>query len=177
MKVDRRTFLAGSLGLAAGAVATTLLEKPKHRVIRKQPCPGGYPPRRILFSQPRNILHSGWSCFTGRCVKVSCSNPTRRLHSRKSYQHAPFLVSAAVECFRRLGAKSVLIGEGPGHQRDTELVLLESGFSEELRQLKVPFVDLNRDELVMTPLLATYTGMKHLWLPGRCSRPTSSSPC
>jgi len=50
--------------------------------------------------------------------------------------------------------------KGPGHQRDTELVLLESGFSEELRQLKVPFVDLNRDELVMTPLLATYTGMK-----------------
>jgi len=59
----------------------------------------------------------------------------------------------------------VLIGEGPGHQRDTELVLLESGFTEELRQLKVPFVDLNRDELLKMPLLATYTGMKHLWLP------------
>jgi len=75
------------------------------------------------------------------------------------------LVCAAVECFRRLGAKNVLVGEGPGHQRDTELVLLESGFTDELRQLKVPFVDLNRDELVMTPLLATYTGMRRLWLP------------
>jgi len=64
-----------------------------------------------------------------------------------------------------LGAKNVLVGEGPGHQRDTELVLLESGFTEELRQLKVPFVDLNRDELVMAPLLATYSGMKHMWLP------------
>ncbi len=74
------------------------------------------------------------------------------------------LLSAAVECFRRLGAKSVLIGEGPGYQRDTELVLLESGFTDELRQLRVPFVDLNRDELVMTPLLATYTGMNCLWL-------------
>jgi uncharacterized protein (DUF362 family) len=77
----------------------------------------------------------------------------------------PLLVSAAVECFRRLGAATVLVGEGPGHQRDTELVLLESGFTEELRQLKVPFVDLNRDELAMTPLLATYTCMKCLWLP------------
>jgi uncharacterized protein (DUF362 family) len=77
----------------------------------------------------------------------------------------PLLVCAAVECFRRLGAKNVLVGEAPGHQRDTELVLLESGFSEELRQLKVPFIDLNRDELVMTPLLATYTGVKRLWLP------------
>ena len=74
------------------------------------------------------------------------------------------LLSAAVECFRRLGAKSVLIGEGPGYQRDTELVLFESGFTDELRQLRVPFVDLNRDELVMTPLLATYTGMNCLWL-------------
>jgi len=49
-----------------------------------------------------------------------------------------------------LGAKNVLVGEGPGHQRDTELVLLDSGFKEALRQLKVPFVDLNRDELVTT---------------------------
>jgi uncharacterized protein (DUF362 family) len=77
----------------------------------------------------------------------------------------PLLVAAAVECFRRLGAKHVLVGEGPGHQRDTDLVLLESGFSDELHQLKVPFVDLNRDELVMTPLLATYTRMGHMWLP------------
>jgi len=32
-----------------------------------------------------------------------------------------------------LGAKNVLVGEGPGHQRDTELVLLDSGFKEALR--------------------------------------------
>jgi uncharacterized protein (DUF362 family) len=114
-----------------------------------------------------NILHSGLELFhldvRGKSVLLKPNlvdyNPGNHINTH------PFLVSAAVECFRRLGAKSVLIGEGPGHQRDTELVLLESGFSEELRQLKVPFVDLNRDELVMTPLLATYTGMKHLWLP------------
>src|SRR5260370_30099423 len=57
------------------------------------------------------------------------------------------------------------MGGGPGEQRDTELVLLESGLAEELRQQRVPFVDLNRDELVMAPLLATYSGMKHMWLP------------
>jgi uncharacterized protein (DUF362 family) len=77
----------------------------------------------------------------------------------------PLLVSAAVGCFRRLGAKKVVVAEGPGHQRDTELVLAESGFREELRRLKVPFMDLNRDEIVATPLRATYTGMKRLWLP------------
>jgi uncharacterized protein (DUF362 family) len=29
---------------------------------------------------------------------------------------------------------------------------------------KVRFVDLNRDELIRTPLRASYTGMKQLWL-------------
>jgi Domain of unknown function (DUF362) len=35
----------------------------------------------------------------------------------------PSLVLAAAESFRRMGAKSVVVAEGPGHQRDTELVL------------------------------------------------------
>jgi uncharacterized protein (DUF362 family) len=77
----------------------------------------------------------------------------------------PLLVLSAVECFRRLGAKSVRVGEGPGHQRDTELVLFESGFAEQLRDQKVPFVDLNRDQLFKRPLLATYTDMKCMWFP------------
>ncbi|MGH9351905.1 MAG: DUF362 domain-containing protein, partial [Terriglobia bacterium] len=32
----------------------------------------------------------------------------------------PLLMGAAVACFRRLGAAKVTIGEGPGHQRDTQ---------------------------------------------------------
>ena len=37
----------------------------------------------------------------------------------------PRLVGAAASAFLALGAKSVLVGEGPGHQRDTVLVLAE----------------------------------------------------
>jgi uncharacterized protein (DUF362 family) len=77
----------------------------------------------------------------------------------------PLLVFAAAESFRRLGAKSVLVAEGPGHQRDTRLVLSQSGYEHSLRKEKIRFVDLNRDELIRTPLRASYTGMKHLWLP------------
>ena len=168
MKVDRRTFLAGSLGLAAGAAATTLLEKPKHRVNRKQPRSRVAILRAESYSQTLGqVLLSGLDLFhlnvRGKTVLLK-PNLVDYIPGNHINTH-PLLVSAAVECFRRLGAKSVLIGEGPGHQRDTELVLFESGFTGELRQLKVPFVDLNRDELVMTPLLATYTGMKRLWLP------------
>ena len=35
----------------------------------------------------------------------------------------PLLVLAAAESFRRMGAKYVIVAEGPGHQRDTQLVL------------------------------------------------------
>ena len=77
----------------------------------------------------------------------------------------PLLVLAAAESFRRLGAKSVVVAEGPGHQRDTQLVLSQSGYQQSLRNEKIRFIDLNRDELVRTPLQADYTGMKELWLP------------
>ena len=77
----------------------------------------------------------------------------------------PLLVLAAAESFRRMGAKFVLVAEGPGHQRDTHLVLSQSGHEQCLKGEKVRFVDLNRDELIRTPLRAGYTGMKALWLP------------
>jgi len=168
MKVDRRTFLAGSLGLTAGAATTALLDRPKYHVTRKQPCSLVAILRAESYSQDlERILRSGLDLFhlnvRGKTVLLK-PNLVDYIPGNHINTH-PLLVSTAVECFRRLGAKNVLVGEGPGHQRDTELVLLESGFSEELRQLKVLFVDLNRDEMVRTPLLASYTGMKRLWLP------------
>jgi len=59
----------------------------------------------------------------------------------------PLLVGAAAEAFLKLGAKSVVVGEGPGHQRDTYLVLAESGLGAQLHSQKISFVDLNREEL------------------------------
>lgn len=46
----------------------------------------------------------------------------------------PRLVGAAASAFLALGAKTVLVGEGPGHQRDTVLVLAEGGLGAELRE-------------------------------------------
>jgi uncharacterized protein (DUF362 family) len=77
----------------------------------------------------------------------------------------PLLVIAAVQCFRQFGAASVSVVEGPGHQRDTELILRESGYRSLLDDQRIPFVDLNRDELVNTKLRANYTDLGHLWLP------------
>jgi uncharacterized protein (DUF362 family) len=77
----------------------------------------------------------------------------------------PVLVGAAAEAFLKLGAKRVVVGEGPGHQRDTYLVLAESGLAAQLRSQKISFVDLNRDEIFKVPTSASYTGLGHLWLP------------
>src|SRR5215475_748756 len=59
----------------------------------------------------------------------------------------PFLVGAAADAFLALGAKTVVVAARPGHQRDTYLVLAQSGFASQLRDRKLTFVDLNRDDV------------------------------
>jgi uncharacterized protein (DUF362 family) len=77
----------------------------------------------------------------------------------------PALIVAAAEAFRRLGARQVTIGEGPGHPRDTQHVLWATGLAEQLKEHRIPFVDLNRDEVLKVRLRADYSHLKHLWLP------------
>ena len=75
------------------------------------------------------------------------------------------LIGAAARCFLRLGASTVVIGEGPGHQRDTELVVWSAGLRPHLSDRQIRFVDLNRDELTKVKLQTRYSGLGELWLP------------
>jgi uncharacterized protein (DUF362 family) len=75
------------------------------------------------------------------------------------------LIGATAEAFLRLDATSVTVSEGPGHHRDTDLLLYETGLSDQLAHRKITFVDLNRDELIKTKLQANYSGLGHLWFP------------
>jgi uncharacterized protein (DUF362 family) len=77
----------------------------------------------------------------------------------------PLVVGAAVECFRRLRAAQVTVGEGPGHQRDTNLLLYETGLGAILKKLAAPFIDLNRDDLVKVRLKVNCSGLKEIWSP------------
>src|SRR5947208_10743113 len=74
------------------------------------------------------------------------------------------LIGAAAEAFLRLDAASVTVGEGPGHHRDTNLLLYETGLGDQLAHRNIAFVDLNRDELIKTKLQANYSRLGHLWL-------------
>ncbi|MEA2550686.1 MAG: hypothetical protein QOE25_455, partial [Actinomycetota bacterium] len=77
----------------------------------------------------------------------------------------PRLVAAAALTFRRMGAASVTVGEGPGHRRDTQFVTASSGLLEVLKEIDVPFVDLNTDAVMPVRLHSTYTDLAELWLP------------
>lgn len=168
MTIDRRRLLAGSVGVAAAAVTAKMLVNRKYQVMRRRPRSRVAILKADSYSQGLDqILRDGLDLFhldvRGKSVLLKPNLvdfiPGNHIDTD------PVLVAAAVECFRRLGAEEVLVAEGPGHQRDTQLVLFESGFADQLCEQKVRFVDLNRDELVKKPLLASYTGMDHLWFP------------
>jgi hypothetical protein len=51
------------------------------------------------------------------------------------------------------------------HRRDTVLVLVEGGLEAELRERRIRFVDLNRNEIRKVPLQTSFTVHDCLWLP------------
>jgi uncharacterized protein (DUF362 family) len=57
------------------------------------------------------------------------------------------MIAAAVELFRSLGAAEVLIGEGPGHRRDTLGMAEEAGYRGGIEKFDSLFTDLNRDDV------------------------------
>jgi uncharacterized protein (DUF362 family) len=75
----------------------------------------------------------------------------------------PSVIGAAIEAFRRLGAKEVVVGEGPGHRRDTDGLLVASGLFPYLRETKTPFVDLNLDNIRRLPLQSRFMRLDSLY--------------
>lgn len=58
------------------------------------------------------------------------------------------------------------VAEGPGHVRDTHLLLEECGLAEQLKAVgRTKFVDLNFDDVSRVPLKTGLTSLSELWLP------------
>ncbi len=77
----------------------------------------------------------------------------------------PAVVVAAAEAMRRAGAARVVVGDGPGHRRDIEEVLSQSGLGQALREARLEFVDLNHDSVVPVANLGSRTRLRTLYLP------------
>jgi len=166
--LTRRDFLVGSAAMAAGASVSAPFLLPNYQ--------GDQRPRRsrvaILHAERYNheldqILAAGLRLFpiNVRDKTVVLKPNLVDYTPGDAINTHPMLVLAAAESFRCLGAKYVIVAEGPGHQRDTQLVLSQSGYQQSLRDEKIRFVDLNRDELIRTPLRSRYMGIRDLWLP------------
>jgi len=77
----------------------------------------------------------------------------------------PAVVEAAVDSFKTLGAREVIVAEGPGHRRDNEYLLSASGLYDVLQEHHIRYVDLNTDNVRPTPLKSAFTRLQQLYLP------------
>ena len=168
MSINRRDLLIGTAAVAAGASVSLPFFMPRYHEVR-----------RVRRSRVAILREENYSQRIGEALLAGLQLFPLYVHGKNvvlkpnlvdyipgsAINTHPLLVAAATECFRRLGANKVVVAEGPGHQRDTQLVLSQSGYAPILRDNEIRFIDLNRDELVQVNLRASYTRMKRLWLP------------
>lgn len=77
----------------------------------------------------------------------------------------PMVVHGAAEAFLTLGAQKVIIAEGPGHCRDSFLLVEESGLSRILMENSLQFVDINYDDVFSTANRGGTSPMENMVLP------------
>jgi uncharacterized protein (DUF362 family) len=167
MKLDRRRFLGSAAGLATTAGVAAHWVWPKHSVSYRKPRSFVAVLDAAHYSDKiEALLLDGLRLFRlnarGKSVLLK-PNLVEDLPGPVNTNSV--LIGAAARCFLHLGAARVVIGEGPGHQRDTELVVQAAGLKPHVRDRHIEFVDLNRDELRKVKLKANYSGLDALWLP------------
>ena len=159
MALDRRRLIISVAGLGVGGTASVRL-LPEEMLLRDRRAPRS---RVAVLSAEQyserlvELLLAGLGEFhLDLCAKSVLLKPNLVEYiAGVEVNTNPLLVGAAAEAFLKLGAKRVVVGEGPGHQRDTYLVLAESGLEAQLGSQRISFVDLNRDELCKVPTRAT----------------------
>jgi uncharacterized protein (DUF362 family) len=101
--------------------------------------------------------------FRGKLVllKPNMVEPSRRISHMTTH---PAAVVAAAEVFRDWGAV-VTVGEAPGHVRDTEMALVESGIDAAVRDAGLQFADINYETVGWQKNLGGRSSLEGFWLP------------
>jgi uncharacterized protein (DUF362 family) len=167
MNIDRRRFVGSAAGMAATTGVAADWFWPKHSVSYRRPRSFVAILNAEEYSANiETLLMDGLRLFrlkiTGKTILLK-PNLVEDLPGPVNTN--PVLIGAAARCFLRLGARRIVVGEGPGHQRDTELVIDAAGLRPIVREKRIEFVDLNRNELSKVRLKANYSGLGELWLP------------
>jgi uncharacterized protein (DUF362 family) len=170
MKVGRRGLLGGALAIGAVSAAHGCTGAPKwEREAVRQPSRSRV---AILAASTYDdslvdIVRRGLGPFdlslAGKRVVLK---PNFVEHDPNGVVNThPALVAAAIEAFRRAGARQVVVAEGPGHYRDTEHLLTATGLHGVLREHRTRYVDLNNDDVQPLRVGSHYTTLRHLYLP------------
>ena len=163
--LSRRTLLVGG-GLTAAALAATGLVRERFRerasvfIARNQRYDGS-----LVRTIQDGLAATGLdlASFRGKRVllKPNLVEPTRDCAHMTTH---PAMILAAAEVFRSAGA-TVRVGEGPGHVRDTDMALVESGVADALDSLRLPFADLNYDEVAWTANRGQASALQGFYFP------------
>ena len=166
LKISRRTALVAG-GLAAGGLAATGLlslnwkrAKTPVFVAKSQRYDG-----QLAQTIREGLIAVGINGpqLAGKRVllKPNLVEPSRE---RPHMTTHPAMIVAAAEVFRGWGAE-VIVGEGPGHVRDTEAALIESGVGEALDDAGLRFADLNYERVAWRRNRGRFSKLPGLWLP------------
>lgn len=85
-------------------------------------------------------------------------------HRDKVINTDPRFVGAVIELCKQEGAAEIVVAEGPGHWRNVEYLVDESGLGDVLKQHSVRFVDINHDVPIKVPNLGRLTGLDYIFL-------------
>jgi uncharacterized protein (DUF362 family) len=164
-QLNRRTFLVAGGAVAAGVIGFPLV---KRALTTHQPV---FVARNQKYDgQLRRTIEDGLIAtgvdpvhFRGKKVllKPNLVEPTRSAPQMTTH---PAMVVAAAEVFHNWGAE-VKVGEAPGHVRDTEMALVESGMQSALDDGKLAFADLNYEEVVWTPNRGRISKLEGFYFP------------
>ena len=113
--------------------------------------------------------------FAGKRVllKPNLVEPSREIPHMTTH---PAVIIAASEVFRRWGA-TVRVGEAPGHVRDTEMALVESGVGEALRDAGLIFADLNYEQVGWRRNRGRFSPLRGIYSRRTYSKQTLSCRC
>ena len=179
-QMDRRAFLRRSV-IAAGAVGVAAIVG--EDVLRRRHAeqafwnPDAFPPpaqARVAVLRATTYDHDLESTVLEgmraigadvRGARVVLKPNLIEYDAATTINTDPRLIAATVLALRRLGAADVVVGEGPGHRRDTGYVVARSGLLDALDAVDARFVDLNLDAVRRQRLQSSYTALRELWLP------------
>lgn len=163
--LDRRTLLTTGLAGAAACVGAPAFYRWAQRranvfVARNQRYDG-----QLVATLRYGLLASGvdpnWLRGKRVLLKPNLVEPAR---DRPQMTTNPAMIVAAAEVFRGWGA-SVTVGEAPGHVRDTEVALIESGVGEALADGNLSFADLNYEAVEWRTNRGRRSKLRGFWLP------------